>query len=48
MPEFRFEGINPTGRPVRGMVNADSMNQAKAKVQQLARKHRVKVEKIQK
>lgn len=48
MPEFRFEGVNATGRPVRGTVSADTLGDAKRKIQQLARKHRVKVGAIRK
>ncbi len=48
MPDFRFEGTTSGGRPVRGTISADSMAEAKKKIQQMASRKNVRVDRIKK
>lgn len=48
MANFRFEGITTEGKSVQGFVNAYNLKEAKAKINQLAEQHQVKVERIRK
>ncbi|MGH1361913.1 MAG: type II secretion system F family protein [Calditrichia bacterium] len=48
MPDFRFEGTTGAGRAVQGVIAADSLSEAKIKVQQLAIKHKVAINAIKK
>ncbi|CUT01686.1 type II secretion system F family protein [Candidatus Kryptobacter tengchongensis] len=48
MPDYRFEGVTLTGRPVQGIVSADSFAEAKKKIKQLAEQRKIKVTRIQK
>jgi len=46
MADFRFEGINSSGRVVYGIVSADSYAEAKKKIKYLASRHRLKIQRI--
>lgn len=48
MPDFRFEGTTLAGRSVQGSISADSLSEAKKKIQQVAAKHKVNVASIKK
>lgn len=48
MPDFRFEGITLTGRPVLGTIAAENFSEAKKKIRQLAEHRKVKLTRIQK
>ncbi|HUI30460.1 MAG TPA: type II secretion system F family protein [Candidatus Acidoferrales bacterium] len=43
MPEFRFQGVKPGGRTVQGVVSAESRNQARKLITDLAQKNQFKV-----
>ena len=43
MPEFRIEGVTPAGKPVQGVLEADSQRGAKAKAAQLAQQRNFKL-----
>lgn len=43
MPEFRIEGVSAEGRPVQGILEADSLRAAKTKAAQMAAQRRFKV-----
>ncbi len=46
MPEFRFQGMKPGGRAVQGVVSAESRNQARKIVVDLAQKNQFKLTNI--
>ncbi|MBN1348172.1 type II secretion system F family protein [candidate division KSB1 bacterium] len=46
MPDFRFEGITLTWKPVQGIISAISQNEARKKAQQLAKHHKVRITRI--
>jgi type IV pilus assembly protein PilC len=48
LPDYRFEGITLTGRPVQGIITADNFSEAKKKIKLLAEQRKIKVTKIQK
>ncbi len=48
MADFRFEGTTAGGRAARGVISAGSSGEAKQKIQELAKKHQVKITRIQK
>jgi len=48
LPDYRFEGLTLTGRPVQGIITADNLSDAKAKIKKLAEQRKFKVTKIQK
>ncbi|MGH1361924.1 MAG: type II secretion system F family protein [Calditrichia bacterium] len=48
MADFRFEGTTAAGRSARGVISASSSGEAKQKIQELAKKHQVKIVRIQK
>ncbi|MGO9481250.1 MAG: type II secretion system F family protein [Candidatus Kryptoniota bacterium] len=43
MPDFRFQGIKPSGRTVQGVISADSRGQARKLVFDLAQKNQFKL-----
>jgi type IV pilus assembly protein PilC len=43
MAEFRIEGLSLNGKPVQGIINADSMKLAKERAQQMARERKFKL-----
>lgn len=43
MPEFRFQGMKPGGRAVQGVVSAESRNQARKIILDLAQKNQFKL-----
>ncbi len=43
MPEFRIEGITVAGKPVQGLLEADSIRTAKQKAEQLATQRKFKL-----
>ena len=43
MPEFRIEGITVAGKPVQGLLEADSIRTAKQKAAQLATQRKFKL-----
>lgn len=43
MAEFRIDGVSLSGKPVQGIINADTPKDAKAKASQLARERKFKV-----
>ncbi|HSQ74531.1 MAG TPA: hypothetical protein VLT13_03170, partial [Bacteroidota bacterium] len=43
MPEFRIEGITVAGKPVQGLLEADSLRNAKQKASQLATQRKFKL-----
>jgi hypothetical protein len=43
MPEFRIEGITVAGKPVQGLLEADSIRTAKQKAEQLATARKFKL-----
>ncbi len=46
MPEFRIEGITVAGKPVQGLLEADSLRGAKTKASQLAAQRKFKLVKV--
>jgi type IV pilus assembly protein PilC len=46
MPEFRIEGITVAGKPVQGLLEADSLRGAKTKASQLATQRKFKLVKV--
>ena len=46
MPEFRVEGLAPTGKPVQGVIEAENAAAAKTKAQQLATQRKFKLTKV--
>lgn len=48
MPDFRFEGSTIAGRPVRGIITADSLSEAKSRINNLAKKKNVRIDQIKK
>lgn len=47
MSDFRFEGMTVSGRPVQGLINADSYRQAKKKIQRLVTQRKIKLTRVQ-
>jgi type IV pilus assembly protein PilC len=43
MPEFRIDGLAPTGKTIQGFVEADSLRAARAKAKQMAAQRRFKL-----
>lgn len=43
MPEFRVDGVSLSGKPVQGVINADSMKLAKDRATQMARERKFKI-----
>jgi type IV pilus assembly protein PilC len=43
MPEFRVDGVSLSGKPVQGVINADSMKFAKDRANQMARERKFKI-----
>jgi type IV pilus assembly protein PilC len=43
MPEFRIEGVSLNGKPVQGIINADSLKLAKDRAHQMARERKFKL-----
>jgi hypothetical protein len=43
MPEFRVDGVSLSGKPVQGVINADSMKLAKDRAAQMARERKFKI-----
>jgi len=43
MPEFRIEGVTPSGRGVAGVINADNKKSAKQRADEMAREKKFKV-----
>jgi type IV pilus assembly protein PilC len=43
MPEFRIEGVTPTGKPVQGVLEAESARAARQKASQIATERRFKL-----
>ena len=43
MPEFRIEGLSLAGKPVQGIINAETHKQAKARAEQMARDKKFKL-----
>ncbi|MFZ4619039.1 MAG: type II secretion system F family protein [Bacteroidota bacterium] len=43
MPEFRVDGVSLSGKPVQGIINADSMKLAKERASQMARERKFKI-----
>lgn len=43
MPEFRIDGVSLNGKPVQGIINADSSKIAKERAAQMARERKFKV-----
>ena len=43
MPEFRVDGVSLSGKPVQGVINADSMKIAKERANQMARDRKFKI-----
>jgi type IV pilus assembly protein PilC len=43
MPEYRIEGVTPAGKPVQGVMEAESARAARAKAGQIARQRRFKL-----
>ena len=43
MPEFRVDGVSLSGKPVQGVINADSMKLAKERANQMARERKFKI-----
>ncbi|MCK9408687.1 MAG: type II secretion system F family protein [Bacteriovoracaceae bacterium] len=43
MPEFRIDGVSLSGKPVQGVINADSMKLAKERATQMARERKFKI-----
>jgi type IV pilus assembly protein PilC len=43
MPEFRIEGVTPTGKPVQGVLEAESARAARQKASQIAAERRFKL-----
>lgn len=43
MPEFRVDGVSLSGKPVQGVINADSMKLAKERAAQMARERKFKL-----
>ena len=43
MPEFRIDGVSLSGKPVQGVINADTMKFAKERATQMARERKFKV-----
>ena len=48
LPDYRFEGLTLTGRPVQGIITADNLSEAKKKIKALADQRKIKITKIQK
>jgi len=48
LPDYRFEGLTLTGRPIQGVITADNLSEAKKKIKALADQRKIKVTKIQK
>jgi len=46
MPEFRIDGVSLSGKPVQGIINADTINAAKEKAAQMARERKFKVSSV--
>jgi type IV pilus assembly protein PilC len=43
MPEFRVDGVSLSGKPVQGVINAETMNLAKERANQMARERKFKI-----
>ncbi len=43
MPEFRVDGVTLSGKPVQGVINADTMKLAKERASQMARERKFKI-----
>ncbi|MAT38266.1 MAG: type II secretion system protein [Ectothiorhodospiraceae bacterium] len=48
MPDFRFQGVVPSGKIITGNLTADNPSDAKKKIQELARGRAFKVQKLEK
>jgi type IV pilus assembly protein PilC len=46
MAEFRIDGVSLSGKPVQGIINADTMKIAKEKAAQMARERKFKVSSV--
>ncbi|KAB2926068.1 MAG: type II secretion system F family protein [Bacteroidetes bacterium] len=46
MPEFRIDGVSLSGKPVQGIINADTIKAAKEKAAQMARERKFKVSNV--
>ncbi len=43
MPEFKIEGVTPTGKPVGGIISAENKKSAKQKAEEIAREKKFKI-----
>jgi type IV pilus assembly protein PilC len=43
MPEYRIDGVSLSGKPVQGVINADTMKIAKERAAQMARERKFKI-----
>jgi len=48
MPEYRFQGLVPSGKTVQGNITAGSISEAKKKIQELSKGRQFRVQKLEK
>ncbi len=48
MPEFRYQGINISGKPVQGVISAENSREGKKKIKSFAENKGIKVSRVQK
>ena len=43
MPEFRIEGLSMAGKPIQGIINAETLKLAKERAGQMARERKFRL-----